>query len=88
MTNIRMTAVDTIHISAVGPDNIEGRSEFVVPKHVADDLEERGLATRIGEEKADAPAENKMEPAPENKATAPITLAEPTKGRTSKKVAN
>ena len=65
MTNITMKAVDTLHISAVGPHTILADQEFEVPGHVADDLEARGLATRA------AAAQAKQEPAaPENKAAA------------------
>lgn len=76
MTNITMKAVDTLHISAVKPDNILPGEEFEVPGHTADDLEKRGLATRVGaapepEEKAEPELiSNKQEPAPANKATA------------------
>jgi len=82
MTNVTMKAVDTLHISEVGPHSILADEEFVVSKHTAADLEERGLATRIGdapepaaepapepEIKADPPVENKMEPAPANKSS-------------------
>lgn len=67
MTNIRMKAVDTLHISGVGPDNLTAGDEFEVPTSIADDLEKRGLATRIGEAKAAPVHANKAEPAPENK---------------------
>lgn len=67
MTNVTMKAVDTLHISAVGPHAIQAGAEFEVPTHVADDLEKRGLATRGSAKAAPAP-ENKMDAAPTNKA--------------------
>jgi hypothetical protein len=63
MTNIRMKAGDTIHISSVKADNIAPGEEFVVSTAVADDLEARGLASRVGEAE-----EAKAEPEPANKA--------------------
>lgn len=69
MTNVTMKAVDTLHISAVGPHSIQPGGEFEVSSHVADDLEKRGLATRADAKAAPAP-ENKMDNAPANKATA------------------
>lgn len=65
MTNVTMKAIDTLHISAVGPHSIQPGGEFEVSSHVADDLEARGLATRV---KAAPAPENKMQAAPENKA--------------------
>lgn len=64
MTDVRMKAVDTLHVSSVRPENILANEEFEVSAHIADDLEKRGLATRV---KAKAPPENKAEPAPTNK---------------------
>lgn len=55
------------HVSSAGPDNITAGQEFSVSNETeAKQLEERGLASRIGG-KAEKPAENKMEAAPENK---------------------
>lgn len=69
MTNVRMKAVDTLHVSSVKADNLRPGEEFEAPQYVADDLEARGLATRVREAKAEPDAlENKMEPAPANKA--------------------
>jgi hypothetical protein len=65
MTNVTMKAVDTLHISAVGPHSIQPGEQFDVATHVADDLEARGLATRV---KAAPPPKNKMESEPANKA--------------------
>ncbi len=68
MTNVTMKAIDTLHISSVGPENIAPGEEFDVSTGVADDLESRGLAKRVGASKeAPAAPENKMEAAPENK---------------------
>jgi hypothetical protein len=81
MTNVRMKAVDTLHVSGVGPDNILPGAEFTVPSAVADDLEKRGLADRLGEAKAEPAPENKMEAEPENKAVkAPISAKRVKKG--------
>lgn len=81
MTNIKMKATDTLHISSVGPDNIAPGGEFEVSSAIADDLEARGLAKRVGAAKAEASApENKMEPAAENKAAVSAATA-PTKAK-------
>ena len=83
MTNVKMKAVDTLHISSVGPDNLQADEEFEVAGYVADDLEARGLAVRVtGEQeqsaeteapepeaKAEPAPQNKMEAEPENKTT-------------------
>jgi len=70
MTNVSMTAIDTLHISSVSQHSLAPNQEFEVPTHVADDLEKRGLAKRVEEKQAPAP-ENKVEPAAENKAVKP-----------------
>lgn len=77
MTNVRMKAIDTLHVSSVKADNLQPGEEFDTPQYVADDLEKRGLATRVQsaekvEEEAPAPEpEAKQEPAaPENRALA------------------
>lgn len=68
MTNIRMKANDTLHISSVKADNIGPGEEFVVSTAIAEDLEARGLAKRLGKV-ADEAGEAKAEPeAPANKA--------------------
>lgn len=76
MTNVTMKAVDQLHVSSVRPGSIQPGEEFEVSGHVADDLEKRGLAVRVGgdeaETKAEPAPENKMEVAPENKAE-PVT---------------
>lgn len=77
MTNVTMKAVDTLHISSVKADNIMAGEEFEVAGHLADDLEQRGLATRasvapVPEAKQEPAApENKMVAAPLNKSTTP-----------------
>lgn len=70
MTNIRMKANDTLHISSVSADNIPPNGEFVVSGEIADDLEKRGLAKRLSEEKAEpaAPSNKAESAAPANKA--------------------
>lgn len=71
MTNVTMKAVDTLHISSVKADSLQPGEEFEVSGHIAEDLEKRGLAERVGEQaeqKADEVSENKMEAAPANKA--------------------
>lgn len=75
MTNTRMKAADTLHISSVKADNIAPGEEFEVSGAVADDLEARGLAKRVAVKAEPAPA-NKAEPAaPENKADKPALSA-------------
>lgn len=79
MTNVTMKATDTLHVSSVGQHSLQAGEQFDVPTHVADDLEKRGLATRVGaaKEKPEpvakavvaAPA-NKMAAAPTNKTKA------------------
>lgn len=63
MSTVRMKAKDTLHISAVGPNNIMPGEEFEVSGVFAGDLESRGLAARVDEKPA-----AKSEPAPLNKA--------------------
>jgi hypothetical protein len=76
MTNVKMKATDTLHVSSVGPDNIAPGGEFVVTEDTAKQLEDRGLAKRVGGAKAEPAPQNKAEPAPENKAApAPISRA-------------
>lgn len=70
---MKLKATDTLHISAVGPDNIQPGQEFEVSKHIGEELAKRGLATVISddepsEEKADEAPPNKAEKAPANKA--------------------
>lgn len=67
MTNVKMKALDTLHISSVQADNLAPGEEFEVSSAIADDLEERGLAKRVGG-KVEAKAEKA---APENKMEAP-----------------
>ena len=42
----RMKALDTLHVSSVGPDNILAGEEFDVNDEAAKQLEARGLAKR------------------------------------------
>lgn len=67
MTNVKMKATDTLHISSLGPNSLTPGEEFEVSGQIADDLEKRGLASRVTDEPE--PVE-KAEPAPENKAEA------------------
>lgn len=79
MTNVKMKATDTLHVSSVGPENIAPGGEFEVSTAVADDLEARGLAKRVGgAKKAEAP-DNKMDAAPENKAISAASVKAPAK---------
>lgn len=87
MTNVKMVANDTVHISSVSSDHLVAGQQFEVSGAIADDLEGRGLASRVVDNPAPAPIEgpeapapdvkeaeapeNKMEPAPENKAAKP-----------------
>ena len=75
MTNVTMKATDTLHVSSVKADNILPGEEFEVSGHVADDLEARGLAKRVGGKKAEASPDNKAAPAPDNKADKPALSA-------------
>lgn len=59
---MKLTAIDTLHVSSVGPDNIAPGAEFEVSDDVGRQLIGRGLA------KAAKPPANKMQPAPQNKA--------------------
>lgn len=65
----KMKAVDTLQISNAGPDNIAPGETFEVSENEAKQLEDRGLATRVGEKKAEkaAPANKAMKAAPANK---------------------
>lgn len=66
----KMKAIDTLFISSVSSDNIPPNGEFEVSDEQAERLENAGLAKRVGA-KAEPPLQNKMEPAPANKAAAP-----------------
>jgi hypothetical protein len=83
MTNVRMKALDTLHVSAVGPENILEGDEFEVPTSAADDLEERGLAKRVGGSKKEPAPDNKMAEAPANKTISAAGITAPAK-RTGK----
>lgn len=61
---MKLKAIDTLHVSAVGPDNIAPGAEFEVSDDMARQLIVRGLAVEV---KVAAPVANKMEPAPSNK---------------------
>lgn len=67
MTKVKMKAIDTLHVSAAGPDNIEAGASFEVNETEAKQLEDRGLAKRVGAAKAEPAPANKMADAPDNK---------------------
>lgn len=81
MSRVTMKAIDTLHLSSVGPDNIEPGTEFEVGETDAVSLEKRGLAERTG--KAAPAPENKMDAAPENKTISADSVKAPAK-RTKK----
>lgn len=69
MTNVRMKALDQLHISSVQADTLAPGEEFEVSSSRADELEAAGLAERVGSKKADpAPANKARAAAPKNKA--------------------
>lgn len=68
MTNVKMIAADTLHISSVRAHNLVAGEEFEVSSHIADDLEARGLARRVVVQKAAPAPANKMAEPPANKA--------------------
>lgn len=63
---VKMKANDTLHISALGPDNIPPNGAFEVSAAEADRLEKAGLARRAGAKARKAPA-NKKAATAENK---------------------
>lgn len=77
MTQVKMKAIDTLHISNVGPDNIEPGASFEISEADAKLLEDRGLAKRVGGAKAEsaAPANKAKAGAPENKAISAATIS-------------
>lgn len=62
-----LKANDTLHVSSVSPDNIAPGQEFEVADDTGRQLVEKGLATEI-KGKAELKPQNKMDPAPLNKA--------------------
>jgi hypothetical protein len=64
---MKLKAIDTLHVSSVGPDNIPPEGEFEVADAVGQNLIDRGLAVAVKAKLAPA-VENKMEVAPANKA--------------------
>ena len=67
----RMKVVDQLHISSVGPGVMGKGTEFEVSDPIAADLQRRGLAVTVDEEKARPAPDNKMQPAPANKSAKP-----------------
>lgn len=63
---MRLKAIDTLNVSAVGPDNIAPGAEFDASDDQGRELVERGLAVEV---KAAPAPENKMEMATVNKAS-------------------
>lgn len=51
MKNVKMVAVDQLHLSSIGPESLHAGAEFFAAAEVADDLEERGLAKRLAKPK-------------------------------------
>lgn len=70
MSDVQMTAIDTLFISSVSSESIKPGGEFVVSEDQATRLEQAGLANRK-EAKTAAPAPNKMADTPRNKSAAP-----------------
>lgn len=68
MTNVTMKAKDTLHVSSVSPHNIQPGEEFEVSKHIADDLEKRGLASVVDVKAAPSPANKAEKPLANKKA--------------------
>lgn len=62
---MKLKAIDTLHVSAAGPDSIPPGGVFEVSDDMARQLIDRGLAAEV---KAASVPENKMQAAPENKA--------------------
>lgn len=84
MTNVRMKALDTLHLSGLGPDNLAAGDEFEVPGGTAEQLIARGLAERVepehdGAAKAAPAPENKMERTPANKFISAESMKPPAK---------
>jgi hypothetical protein len=69
MTDVKMKALDTFHASNVQADNLVEGDTFTANEAEAKQLEQRGLAKRIGSAKAEseAPASKAEKAAPENK---------------------
>lgn len=61
---MKLKAIDTLHVSAVGPDNLAPGEEFEVSDETGAQLVKRGLATEM---KAPSAQGNKPNPAPANK---------------------
>lgn len=62
---MKLKAIDTLHVSAVGPNNIAPGAEFEVSDAAGAELVARGLASEV---KAAPVPQNKMSAAPANKA--------------------
>jgi hypothetical protein len=64
---MKLKAIDTLHVSSVGPENIAPGQEFEVSDDTGKELIERDLASEV---KAAPVHANKAEPAPANKSKA------------------
>ncbi|MFP5078649.1 hypothetical protein ACLE20_15190 [Rhizobium sp. YIM 134829] len=49
MTNVKMVALDTVHITSVSKDNLTAGAQFEIDSATAKDLESRGIAKRVDE---------------------------------------
>lgn len=63
---MKLKAVDTLHVSSVGPEPIRPGQTFEVEDGAGKSLVARRLATEVAEKKAEPDV--KAEPAPQNKA--------------------
>jgi hypothetical protein len=54
MTKVKMTALDTIHVTSVQADALQSGDKFDVSEAEAKQLEGRGLARRLATPKAKA----------------------------------
>jgi hypothetical protein len=68
---MKLTALDTLHVSSAGPDNILAGEQFEVSDEQGKALVSRGLASEVAGDQPEAKAEpapkNKVERAPKNK---------------------
>lgn len=72
---MKLRAVDTLHVSSVGPDNMAPGTEFDVSDDIGRQLVERGLASKVrGAAKAEEPApKKKVEEPVRKRAAKPIS---------------
>ena len=73
MTNVKMVALDTVHITSVSNDNLTAGTEFEIDSDTAKDLETRGIAKRVDEPAdGDGPLDLALKQGNELKADAPL----------------